>query len=125
MTKKELLMQFQESEKKPTKPELILDMIEWSIQETINAIPVSCRMTLMKLIAFSKRLLLLSLLISLCNCAAIRVGVKYPCPKEPVMLLVEVHDGTVSGQDLTNAIENNQTLWQSIHLLEKLGCRAK
>ena len=58
-------------------------------------------------------------------CASSQHIVRLACPKPPIILRVEVKNGTVSGKDLDNAIENNQKLWQHIHLLEKLGCTPK
>ena len=65
---------------------------------------------------------MLSLLV---GCAHGRMIVRLECPQPPILLKVRVQNGTISGKDLTNVIENNQRLWQHLHLLEKLGCKAK
>lgn len=73
-----------------------------------------------------KKLLLVLISSSLVfGCAHGRAIVRLDCPQPPILLRVQVQQGTVSGKDLNNAIENNQRLWQHIHLLEKLGCKTK
>jgi uncharacterized protein YcfL len=70
-----------------------------------------------------KILLVLLSSVLVVGCASGRAIVRLECPKPPIMLKVRVQNGTVSGKDLTNAIENNQRLWQHLHLLQKLGCK--
>lgn len=50
------------------------------------------------------------------------VPIKVSCPPHPVMEKVRTVDGTVSGKDLDNAIENFGKLWKHIHQIETLGC---
>lgn len=57
------------------------------------------------------------------GCAHVPVNIK--CPAAPQMLPVNVISGTVSGQDLANAITNHMALWAYIHQLRVLGCVAK
>lgn len=59
------------------------------------------------------------------GCASGRAIVRIDCPKPPIMLRVVVSNKTIQGKDVDRAIENNQRLWQHIHLLQKLGCKAR
>ena len=72
-----------------------------------------------------KKIIIMIMTSLLVGCAHGRAIVRLECPQPPIMLKVKVQQGTVSGKDLTNVIENNQRLWQHIHLLEKLGCQSK
>ena len=66
----------------------------------------------------------LVMLILLSSCAHGQKIVRLACPNYPIMLRVEVRDGAIKGKDLDHAIENHQSLWGHIHLLEKLGCKS-
>lgn len=72
-----------------------------------------------------KKIIIMIMLSLLVGCAHGRMIVRLECPQPPILLKVRVQNGTISGKDLTNVIENNQRLWQHLHLLEKLGCKAK
>ena len=72
-----------------------------------------------------KKIIIMIITSLLVGCAHGRAIVRIDCPQPPILLRVRVQQGTVSGKDLNNAIENNQRLWQHIHLLEKLGCKQK
>jgi hypothetical protein len=72
-----------------------------------------------------KKILPLLIFFLLSACASSRHIVRLACPKPPIILRVEVKDGTISGKDLDNAIENHERLWEHIHILEKLGCKTK
>lgn len=66
-----------------------------------------------------------SILIGIASCASGRGIVRINCPNHPIMLSVAVRRGSISGPDLSHAIENHQSLWQYIRVIEKLGCTNK
>lgn len=72
-----------------------------------------------------KRLSVLLILLSMIGCAHGRMIVKVQCPQPPILLKVKVEKGTVKGKELDHVIENQSRLWQHIHILEKLGCKAR
>lgn len=82
-------------------------------------------MSLSKIFQKGRYWLILAFAMLSMACASGRAIVNIKCPGYPIMLEVEVKGGTVKGKDLDHAIENHQRLWQHIHVLEKLGCRAK
>ena len=61
----------------------------------------------------------------LIGCASGRTVIKIQCPGYPIMFKVRVENGVIKGKDVSNVIENHQSLWQYIHQLEKSGCTRK
>lgn len=71
----------------------------------------------------NKLFLILSSSLLVIGCASGRHIVQLRCPKPPIMIRVDVQNGTIKGKDLDHVIENHESLWKHIHLLEKLGCK--
>ena len=103
------------------------------IRRMIAAIRASCRTIRSRLIVWladCSQLIVLAvvgfvlfLIVSLNGCAAVRVGIHIPCPKDPVLEAVDVVGGRIEGKEVDDVIANQMTLWQHIRSLQKLGCR--
>ena len=76
-----------------------------------------------QLIALVVAGIVIFLIINLNGCAAVRVGIKIPCPKPPVLEVVEVVNGRIEGKEVDDVVANHMTLWQYIRSLKALGCR--
>jgi len=59
------------------------------------------------------------------GCAKTKCNFDIPVPPDPIMLPVEVINGTISGPALDNLIENYMRLWEHIELLKKKGFSEK
>ena len=70
-----------------------------------------------------KKILLLVIVLFFTGCASGRHIVQLRCPKPPIMIRVDVQNGTIKGKELDHVIQNHESLWKHIHILEKLGCK--
>lgn len=120
----------------PSKPQSRFTRLVANVQWTIKEIRVYSRTILTALTVWAIDALvdptwwvipvwIVVLWLTCSSCATIRPGITLPCPTNPEMQPVHVINGTISGQDLTNSIDNHDALWAQIHRIRALGCRDK
>ena len=66
-------------------------------------------------------IIFISLTLLFSSCAKTRVVTDRTAPPDPPLLPVEVINGTISGEDLANLLENHMRLWEFIGVLKKKG----